>query len=502
MSLIAVLLANTVTVSLIFIFTTAFFFYFLFKPSKSSVYRFPPGPAAWPVIGNLNILDMKKPQETLCQLSEKYGNVFTFHMGRHKVLVLTGYETVKEALVNRADDFGERGLTHTSTMFGEGTGIIFGYGESWKTMRRFTLSTLRDFGMGKRTIEDRIVEEAQCLLDVFESHKGDPFDPTTNINSAVSNVICTIVFGDRFDYNDSQFLRLQQLVNQNIKLVTSPAMRLYDISPFLGSFLANFKKIYSNIFEIQMFFSNYYHERLNIVDRNDLRSFIDAFIAKQQEEKAKNPNTYFHEMNMVTTARNLFGAGTETTSTTLRWGLLMMIKYPLIQEKVHAEIQAVIGKERPPRVEDRKDMPYTDAVLHEIQRFANVVPMNLLHQTKSDIDFKGYRIPKGTAVIPLLTSVLFDKNHWETPHKFNPQHFLDAQGKFVKREAFMPFSAGRRVCLGETLARMELFLFFTLLLQRFKFSLPPGICAEDVDLSPTIGVTNAPKPYKLCAIRQ
>ncbi|XP_066573702.1 cytochrome P450 2D3 isoform X2 [Amia ocellicauda] len=91
-------------------------------------------------------------------------------------------------------------------------------------------------------------------------------------------------------------------------------------------------------------------------------------------------------------------------------------------------------------------MPYTNAVLHEIQRFANVVPMNLLHQTKSDIDFKGYRIPKGTPVIPLLTSVLFDKNHWETPHKFNPQHFLDAHGKFVKREAFMPFSAAQHAC--------------------------------------------------------
>ncbi|XP_066573706.1 cytochrome P450 2K1 [Amia ocellicauda] len=501
MSVIAVLLANTVTVSLVFILTIASFFYLLFKPSKSA-YRFPPGPAAWPVIGNLNILDLKKPHETLCQLSEKYGNVFTFHMGRDKYLVLTGYETVKEALVNRADDFGERGLTRVSTMFGKGTGVVFGSGESWKTMRRFTLSTLRDFGMGKRTIEDRIVEEAQCLLDVFESHKGDPFDPIININSAVSNVICTIVFGDRFDYSDPQFLRLQQLVNQNVKLVTSPAMRLYDISPFLGSFLANFKKLSSNVLENRTFFSNYYHERKDIVDRNDLRSFIDTFIVKQQEEKAKNPNTYFHEMNMVSTAMNLFAAGTETTSTTLRWGLLMMMKYPHIQEKVHAEIQAVIGKERPPRVEDRKDMPYTDAVLHEIQRFANVVPMNLLHQTKSDIDFKGYRIPKGTPVIPLLTSVLFDKNHWETPHKFNPQHFLDAQGKFVKREAFMPFSAGRRVCLGETLAKMELFLFFTLFLQRFKFSLPPGICAEDVDLSPTPGLTNAPNPYKLCAIRQ
>lgn len=49
---------------------------------------------------------------------------------------------------------------------------------------------------------------------------------------------------------------------------------------------------------------------------------------------------------------------------------------------------------------------------------------------------------QGTSVMPNLTSVLFDKNKWETPDTFNPEHFLDTEGKFVRREAFLPFSAG------------------------------------------------------------
>uniref|UniRef100_W5MBT6 Cytochrome P450 2K1-like n=1 Tax=Lepisosteus oculatus TaxID=7918 RepID=W5MBT6_LEPOC len=486
--------------SVVFVTTLVVFFYLFFKPSKASSYKFPPGPRPWPIIGNLNVLDFLKAQETFCKLSEQYGNVFTFHMGRRKFVVLTGYQTVKEALVDQADDFGGRGQTHTSQLFSKGKGVIFGKGESWKTMRRFTLSTLRDFGMGKRTIEDRIVEESKMLIEVFESYKGQPFEPTIHINSAVSNIICTIVFGDRFEYDNPQFLRLQKLVNENIKLLVSPKMQLFNTFPFIGYFIKDLKKVSSNVKENQSFLRNLYKKSKDVVDPNDMRSFIDTFIVKQHEEEAKNSHSYFDEDNMIFTSANLFAAGTETTSTTLRWGLLMMMRYPHIQEKVKAEIERVIGRERPPRSEDRKSMPYTDAVLHEVQRFGNVVPMNLLHETTVDTTFRGYKIPKGTPVIPLLTSVLFDKTQWDTPFEFNPGHFLDAQGNFIRKEAFMPFSAGRRVCLGETLAKMELFLFFTALLQKFTFHLPPGIRPEDLNMEPVPGITASPHSYKLCAV--
>ncbi|XP_058856193.1 cytochrome P450 2K1-like [Acipenser ruthenus] len=422
-------------------------------------------------------------------------------MGPKKYVVLTGYEAVKEALVTQADDFSERGQTHiTDNLSRGGKGVGFGKGESWKVMCRFTLSTLRALGMGKKTIEDRIIEESQRLVEVFQSHKGKPFDPQIIINSAVSNIICSIVFGDRFDYSDAQFLNLQRMLNGNMKLIVSPKTQLYNVFPFLGFFLSDHKKIDTNQTILQEYFRNTYKDRKDGVDSNDLRSFIDTFISRQREEEARNPITYFHEDNMAVTAVDLFAAGTETSSTTLRWGLLLMMKYPHIQDKVQEEIESVIGRERPPQAEDRKSMPYMDAVLHEIQRVGNVLPMNLLHEATGDTTFRGYRIPKGTPVIPLLSSVLSDKTQWETPHQFNPNHFLDAQGKFVKRDAFMPFSASRRVCIGETLAKMELFLFFTMLLQKFHFRPPQEVTPELLDLTPTPGLTSGPQPFQLCAL--
>ncbi|XP_026095712.1 cytochrome P450 2K6-like [Carassius auratus] len=108
--------------------------------------------------------------------------------------------------------------------------------------------------------------------------------------------------------------------------------------------------------------------------------------------------------------------------------------------------------------------------------------------------------PKGTCVLQLLTSVLRDETEWETPDSFNPGHFLDENGQLRKRDAFIPFSAGRRACLGESLARMELFLFFTSLLQRFRFTPHPGVSEDDLDLTPVVGLTLNPSPHKLCAI--
>uniref|UniRef100_A0ACB8EG50 Uncharacterized protein n=2 Tax=Sphaerodactylus townsendi TaxID=933632 RepID=A0ACB8EG50_9SAUR len=460
--------------------------------------NFPPGPRPLPLIGSLHLLDLKRPYITMCKLSKQYGPVFSIQMGAQKVIVLAGYETVKEALVNQADAFAGRPLTPMFEEFNKGYGIAFSHGENWRVMRRFALTTLRDYGMGKRTIEDRIVEECGFLIKSFESYEGKPFENTAVMNGVAANIIVSILLGKRFEYDNSTFIRLLRLINENVRLFGSPSVQLYNMFPALGFLFGARKTILNNRDEVYAFIQATFIESLKELDANDQRNLIDSFLIRQQEEKTQT-NGFFHNENLQALVGNLFAAGTETTSTTLRWGLLLMMKYPEIQSKVQEEIARVIGSAQP-RTEHRAKMPYTDAVIHEIQRFSNIIPANVPHATTVDVAFKGYSIPKGTFILPLLCSVLQDETQWEKPLKFYPEHFLDSEGKFVKRDAFMPFSAGRRICAGETLAKMELFLFFTSLLQRFTFQPAPGMSKEDLDLTPMVGMTTPPVPYKCCAL--
>ncbi|XP_060086885.1 cytochrome P450 2K6-like [Heteronotia binoei] len=468
---------------------------------KSSSRKLPPGPRPLPLIGNLHLLDLKRPYRTMLKFSKQYGPVFSIQLGFQKMVVLAGYKTVKEALVNQADAFADRPMVPIFEDFEHGHGVILSNGETWKVMRRFTISTLRDYGMGKKTIEDRIVEECRFLIQKFESFEGKPFETTTIMNAAVANIIVTILLGKRFDeYEDPTFLRLLNMVNENTQLFGSPSVMLYNMFPALGFLSGGRKTVLKNRDELFAFIQATFVEHLKELDVNDQRSFIDAFLTQQQEEKNKNQsNEFFHNENLKAVVENLFGAGMETTSTTLRWGLLLMMKYPEIQKKVQEEIAKVIGSAQP-RIEHRAKLPYTDAVIHEVQRFGNILPSGVPRATTTDVTLGDYFIPKGTQIIPLLYSVLYDESEWEKPSKFYPEHFLDSKGKFAKRDAFLPFSAGRRVCAGETLAKMELFLFFVSLMQRFTFQPAPGTSKEDLDLTPAVGFTAPSMPFRICAL--
>ncbi|KAG8445794.1 hypothetical protein GDO86_010543, partial [Hymenochirus boettgeri] len=108
---------------------------------------------------------------------------------------------------------------------------------------------------------------------------------------------------------------------------------------------------------------------------------------------------------------------------------------------VQKEIEKVIGSSWP-QSEHRKLVPYTNAVIHETQRFADIIPLNVPHATTRDVTFKGYVLPKGTPVIPMLSPILNDKDRFQRPDEFYPQHFLDSEGNFIRNENFLPFSTG------------------------------------------------------------
>lgn len=200
-----------------------------------------------------------------------------------------------------------------------------------------------------------------------------------------------MLFGRRFDYGDPTFVTLLRLIDEVMLLLGSPFLHLFNFYPFLGFLLKPHKMILKKVEEVCVILRKRIQESKANISGNNLTSYIDALVFKQEEDNKSN--TLFHDANVLASALDLLMAGTETTSTTLQWAVLLMMKYPEIQKKVHAEIERVLGPDCPPTFEDRKNMPFTNAVIHEVQRFVTLLP-HVPRCTSADTRFKGYFIPK------------------------------------------------------------------------------------------------------------
>ncbi|KAA0194286.1 Cytochrome P450 CYP3213B, partial [Hyalella azteca] len=168
-----------------------------------------------------------------------------------------------------------------------------------------------------------------------------------------------------------------------------------------------------------------------------------------------------------------------------------------VQAKAQRCLDEVVPLTRLPCLADKPQLEYVDAMLLDVLRLSSLVPTSLIHGSTSDVVFEGYNIPKGTCLLVCSELCQKNKSFWEKPDQLYPEHFLDENGKLDgKKENFLPFSIGRRQCLGESLARMELFLFATAILQRFKIEAPEGARLEP-KTDPFSTVLNLPVKFEV-----
>uniref|UniRef100_A0A8C6RNC8 Cytochrome P450 n=2 Tax=Nannospalax galili TaxID=1026970 RepID=A0A8C6RNC8_NANGA len=464
--------------------------------------RYPPGPVPLPVLGNLLQINFQNMPAGFQKLRCRFGDLFSLQLAFEPVVVLNGPAALREVLVNYNEDTADRPPMHTVEHLGFGPhsqGVILAhYGPAWREQRRFSVSTLRHFGLGKTSLEQWVTEEAGCLCAVLTDYAGHPFSPNTLLDKAVCNVIASLLYARRFEYDDPRLIRLLDLLKDTLEEESGFLPMFLNVFPMFLRIPGLVDKVFSGKKAFMVTLDELVTEHKMTWDPDQPpRDLTDAFLAEVEKAKG-NPESSFNDVNLRLVVSDLFTAGMVTTSTTLSWALLLMILHPDVQRCVQQEIDEVIGQVRHPEMADQARMPFTNAVIHEVQRFSDIVPFGVPHKTSRDIEVQGFLIPKGTILITNLSSALKDESTWEKPLQFHPEHFLDAQGRFVKPEAFMPFSAGRRACLGEPLARMELFLFFTCLLQRFSFSVPAGH-PRPSDHG-VFGALTTPSPYQLCAV--
>ncbi|KAA0723646.1 Cytochrome P450 2J2 [Triplophysa tibetana] len=480
--------------ALVLLWLGAFLLFFHLRTRRPK--NFPPGPTPVPLFGNLLQLDRTNPLKDLDKFAQQYGSVYSLYIGTQPAVVLTGHKAIKEALVTQGVEFAGRPHTMLVSHLTQNKGVIMAnFGDSWQEHRRFALTTLRNFGLGKSSMEQRILEEVKYICSLLEeSAGGKAIDPQYLFHQAASNIIASIIFGSRFSYQDEYFQTLVRTMEQLVKVAIGPWAMLYEVAPALRILPLPFRKCFE-------YFEQIKQHILKVVGTHKMsrvpgepRDLIDCYL--EEMEKRADQRTTFEDSQMVTLLFDLFMAGTDTTSNTLRTLTLYLMTHTYIQERCQQEIDEVLGAREHVAFEDRSAMPYVQAVIHEAQRVGDIAPLSVFHTTTTSTRLQGYSIPKGTIVIPYLSSALREESQWKFPNEFNPQNFLNENGEFVKPDAFMPFSVGSRVCLGESLARMELFLIIVTILRRFSLIWPEDAGVPDFSL--IFGATQSVKPYRLC----
>ena len=329
-------------------------------------------------------------------------------------------------------------------------------------MRKFT-------NQNHEQVDDVMRRAALTFVDKFLSSE-QPVDPRKSIIDAAANVMFTVIFGEEMEYSDNpDYMAIYEAAEQ-FKAFTAAGGNPADLMPFL-SILPNRKSMKEYVksqergIEIT---KKFIKAHLDTFDERNVRDIVDHLIlaARDADENEKS-SVGLTDDRIYLTSENLVRAGLSTTASTFQWSCMYMAAHQDVQKRAQKEIDAIIGREGAAKASDSTRMPYIQACIHEIMRHVSPTPMAVPHSTIRDTSIYGYDIPKGTLVFFNLWSITRDESLWENPEKFNPDRFLAEDGTFDRGIAAKlgSFGFGKRRCLGEKFARLELFHFLLNLLQ-------------------------------------
>ncbi|KAI1700079.1 cytochrome p450 domain-containing protein [Ditylenchus destructor] len=474
----------------------------------------PPGPIPLPILGNvLTIARQKSCYGAFLQWQKQYGPVYTFWMAEQPVVAITDYKTIKETFIQDGDTYAGRNMfnEHMKLMRdGNINGVILPEGDEWRENRRFALQALREFGMGKSEAEAKILIESDYLIDSLKKELKSGIvehNMIKWIDLAVGSIINQLLFGYRFSGgNEEEFETLKKVLDDIMVSFAYPAVTTVVFWPALRKFpifSSAFRRIKQlndrndNFVKAQIKEYTTKFEAEGLADTKEGLPFVGSYLrAKQQSNgKVNDGSILFRDDALLHFCLDLWNAGQETTSTTLSFAILYLLLDVDVQSKMQKELDSVVAADEKVIIAHKSRLPYTNAVINEIQRMCNLLPQNLYHRTMRDVELNGYLLPKTTNVVPQISCVLLDEKIFPEPHRFKPERFLDKNDQLLKVEELIPFSIGKRICLGESLARMELFLLIANIFHTFQVRPVDPLNPPTAEKIP--GFTVRPAPYKV-----
>ncbi|GMT23072.1 hypothetical protein PFISCL1PPCAC_14369, partial [Pristionchus fissidentatus] len=462
------------------------------------VSRYPKGPFPFPLMGNLNqAFDPKCLHKTFDRIGKTQPGMYTLFMPFPYVQI-TDADIIREAFIEKGRP--QNKIVQEAFSFAPNSGVISSVDDIWRENRRAAISILRDFGMGKNVMEELVRSSiSDYLLHLEQIEDKDNIDLRWPFQVMVANIINEVLFGFRYKHDDCQPLmdyvtRFNDMMNS---VMDSKGIALGMVFPFLTKLpwigWHTLGKTQHQMTQINEYIVNNVERSLKGYDIEDEATcFVHAYRQRMEQHE------YLDRTNLMATCSDFFLAGQETTTATLRWGMLLMARHQEIQEKLRAEIHSVIGRDRLPTMADQVRMPYSRACAFELQRCANIMATNVQRVTVNDVTIRGQIIPAGTWVNGDIHFVMANDPIFENPKEFRPERYLNENGSNLRKnlvERTLPFSLGKRVCAGEGLARVEIFLGLMATIQHYRILPREG---EDIDMEPAPGTTVLlPKEQKL-----
>ncbi|XP_041485110.1 cytochrome P450 1A5-like [Lytechinus variegatus] len=460
---------------------------------------FPPGPRGLPIVGSIFSMN-DSPEVIFDKWSKKYGDIFGVKIGERWMVVLNGQALIKEAVIKQGVDFADRPDFYSMKIFTEGfKDIAFSpYSETWKLHRKLAHTALRHFATGK-PLQDLISSVYPKIEKYLAEKEGKPVDPKLLLTLLMYNVLTQMCFGQSKELEDPTIVAWKDMnddINEGVGL--GLAADFFSWARYVPT--SGPKMIKDTTDKLLGYLRSMVDESRKQYDPENINDFYSLLLKAQDDARKEGENVdKMTDTHIFQTISDIFGAGIQTTVETLYWALALLATYPEIQAKVKTEVNDVIGRNRLPTINDRGKLPYTEATLYEVMRYSSIAPTAVPRATTRDTKLGGYSIPKGTMVMMNTYSMHFDPQEWDQPDKFLPDHFLDTSGTVRDHPpSFLPFGAGRRGCLGEAVAKADLFLIFTWFMQNYTFSRVPGKESEDIlKMIPQTAAGRLLRPYEV-----